>query len=796
MSKNFELMHQAGRDREIGPFRKAEAVIPAQNGNEIDQWDEPQSMTLQDYWAAVRNHMGLVIGVVLFITLPIALLLLKQPNYYDSTARVQIDYDTAFISATPGAGAAMFAADPAYFNTQLELVESPTLLRKVVRALNLNTDPVFLRYMRRGGRIMRWILFLSYVGKADTYMSKNPPITESLEPATTPEEMAEAQRLKPYVEDLSEKLKVEPVKEDRNAFKDTRLVEITMRYPNPQLGAQIANAVGDSLVLFYREQKAKAGTIANKQVAARIAELQTQIQAGEQRLGEYAKSNQILSLEPSENTVVDRLVSLNRQLVEAEKERNIAESRRLTGNDDKVVGALAEESYRQIAGLHSQVADLRQKRAQLLVTATEKWPPLIQLNEQIVELERQIEIIRTHESEVLRTNLETRYKQAKAYEGMIRAAFEKQRKATLVQNAAAVTFRLIQQENETNKRLLDGLLARLGENEAARVALSNNIRVVDYATVPDKNKPNGPYRSPFIALAFLVSLSLGLGLAIFLESVDHTLRSSIDVKKALQLPSLAIIPHWPISAAGRSRLPGLVSNLWPKSNGNGQHALLLDPRTQSPLLEAYRRLRTAVLVSLVKRTAKKILVTSSTAGEGKTTTSINLAMSLAQNGARVLVVDCDLHRPRVHSMMGMTNGTGLSQYLDGTTNDIEAPNLVQKNGEKGLNLLSAGPPPNNPAELLGSNRMRRLLALLEPQYDYLILDSRPIGSCSDSVLLSRLVDGVLVVVHGGKISREIVCHTCDVLREVGAPLLGVVLNNVKNRPRDYDYYSYAYDESK
>ena len=260
----------------------------------------------------------------------------------------------------------------------------------------------------------------------------------------------------------------------------------------------------------------------------------------------------------------------------------------------------------------------------------------------------------------------------------------------------------------------------------------------------------------------------------------------------LHLPALAVIPS--VGSAARRRVLSGTTALQKHSNGNGtgHSELLMNVDGRSPLAEAYRHLRTSVLLSTAGRAPKSLLVTSSLPGEGKTTTAVNTALSLAQTGASVVIIDADMRRPRLQTIFDKKGQEGLSSILssDVSTEDMLA--MVATDDASGLAVLTSGPIPPNPAELLGSDQMRRLLAALQAKYTHVVIDSPPISSFTDGVLISTMVDGVLLVVHGGRSSRHIVRRSKQLLNDVGAKVFGVVLNNVNVQSHDYYYYQNYY----
>jgi capsular exopolysaccharide synthesis family protein len=562
----------------------------------------------------------------------------------------------------------------------------------------------------------------------------------------------------------------------------------------PDVTSKVVNAIAETYVFSNLEKRTEANSTTGDFLQKRIAELQQQIRTSEERLANYAKNNQIISLDPNQNTVVERLAGLNQQLLQAENDRKTAEAAYNAAKVPDAANALAEDGAKPTNDLEAKLIELRQKRALLMVDATEEAPEVKEVDQQIAELDRQLKDLRSRKSATLLTNLNTRYQQALEREQSLRKAFEQQRAETLSQNEAAINYRIIQQEIETNKSLLNGLLSRARENDVVMAGKPNNISIVDYALTPDA--PVGPNRARTVIAAFFLSIGLGLGLALFFEYLDDTVHSTEEVERMLHLPALAVIPSVG-SAARRRRLPGISGSTAlqkQNGNGNGNSELLMNVDSRSPLAEAYRHLRTSVLLSTAGRAPKSLLVTSSLPGEGKTTTAVNTAISLAQTGASVVIIDADMRRPRLQSIFDMHGQQGLSSILSSDTAEDDMLSLVHNDEESGLSVLMSGPIPPNPAELLGSDQMRRLLAVLQANYTHVVVDSPPVSSFTDGVLISTMVDGVLLVVHGGKSSRHIVRRSKQLLNDVGAKIFGVVLNNINLQSHDYYYYQSYYGQ--
>ena len=779
---------------------KASSLPPYLISRTMEPLEADEGVHQRDYWMAARKRIWLVIGVTLVVTVLATIYMARKPDIYEAEARIQVNLENPnpALGASGKGGSSVIVSgynDPTYFSTQLQILTGPGLLRRVAKTLDLEHNKNFLRAAQGAPNRSTWRSVLRIFGFDTKKKSEEQapeeaelPLTTSVAPAVAKEDLADAKRLAPYVKALQAGLKVEPVKETRLSVRDTRLIDIAYRHTDPTTAAKIVNAISDTFTLANLEKKTETNTTTGDYLQKRIAELQAQIRTDGERLSNYARNHQILSLDASQNTVVERLAGLNRQLLEAENARKEAEAAYRAALSPGAAEALASASLSQIQELDMKIGALRQQRAQLLIENTEDWPEVKNIDSQIKALEKQITETRQRASSTVTTNLKTRFDQALAREQALRQAFNEQRAATVTQNEASINYRLIQQELDTNKALLDGLMQRFRENDVVQAGTPNNIYVVDYAVAPDA--PVAPRRLQGIALAFALSLTFGIGLAFFLEYLDDTIRSMEDVERMLHLPTLAVIPQ--VGGLARRRLlPGLKALKSANGNGNGNGLppeLLFNADARSGLAEAYRHLRTSVLLSTPGQPPQTLLVTSSLPSEGKTTTAVNVAMSLAQTGADVLVIDADMRRPRLHSLFNVGNQEGLSTLLSRELSEAEVMAVLKRDEASGLYLMTSGAVPPNPAELIGSQQMQQLMTILKARFGHIVIDSPPIASFTDGVLISLMTDGVLLVIHGGKSSRAVVRHARQQLKNVGAKVLGVVLNKVDHRTGDYYYY--------
>jgi succinoglycan biosynthesis transport protein ExoP len=806
MKESHELTKPSLKMRALAPVEIVTPAPPSLPSNGYGgELSIDEELGLRNYWRAVRKRLWLILLLTLTTTLLAAAYMARQPDAYEAYARVQVDAERGNPAVAPSKTDVLTFNDPTYFSTQLQILSSSGLLRRVVKALDLEHNQAFL-HPQPARTFWQNILQTFGLGKGKKGNAEKPAGAETLKiapaPLTQQEDLIEATQLAPHVETIQSGLEIEPVKDNRLKVTETRLIDIRFRHPDPQVAAKIVNAIADTFLLSNLEIKTETNTTTGDFLQRRIAELQAQIRTDEERLVNYARNNQILSLDASQNTVVERLVGLNRQLLEAENERKAAEAAYRSALLPGAAEAQAAESQKQISDLGTKLAELRQKRAQLLVEVTEEWPEVKEVSEQIAVLEKQIEEERSRAVSNVKINLETRYRQALAREQSLRTAFDQQRGETLAQNAAAINYRIIQQEIETSKNLLDGLLQRSKENEVVLAGTSSNIHIVDHAIVP--RSPVGPNRLLMVTLASLLGLSFSIGLALVLERFNNTLRSTDEVEHLLRLPALVAIPmanalkprrHLALkgAASAHNGNGNGKSNVKSNGNGHGRPELLINSGVHTPLAEAYRHLRTSILLSTPGGGLNTLLVTSSQPSEGKTTTAANIAVSLAQTGVNVLLIDGDLRRPQMHKIFHLENDRGLSTLLSKGAAAPEVLMLIKRHKASGLHVLSSGPATPSAAELLGSDQMRQLLSFLQTIFTYIIIDSPPVTSFTDGVLLSSMTDGVLFVVQWGKSQREVARRARQVLHEAGARIIGVVLNNVDPKTSADHYYDRYYE---
>ncbi|HEX8491225.1 MAG TPA: polysaccharide biosynthesis tyrosine autokinase [Pyrinomonadaceae bacterium] len=738
---------------------------------------------IRDYLFVVLKRKWLILALVLVVTSLVTIQMYRMPSIYEASTTLQIEPKRPSVLQTGKEiviNTGNTGTDPIYWQTQLRLLENPALARQVIKTLDLQNDPRFfaghsqtdiLSSLRR--------IFSRDKAPAPTTASQPTgelPVVREDEvkgQQLTPEELA---KLEPYEETLGANLTVDPVA-------GTSLVTLRYKHTDPELAQKIVNTVADVFIYNNIQRETMGSEKSADVLASKIADLQMRVREGESKVLNYAIQNNLPQTEgPSANLEATKLATLSSQLLDAENERKNLQSiydAAVKETDPNAIPAVQES--KRIELLREKIEALEQKRAELLVIYTPEWPEVKKIEEQIKPLR---DALAKAPREVL-SAMKARFEAALAKENKLKQAYNQQRGTTTAQNVAEIQMSMMKQELETNKQSLATLMQRQRELEnTTSDARPNNIMVTNYGR---RGELIGPPRVRNIMVAFMLALAAGIGLAFLLDYLDDTLKSVEDVDRYIHVPALALIP----SNSRERRLKGRVAGSGPPADGSETTALALIDDVRSPIAEAYRHLRTSLLLSSAGQPPRTILVTSSQPSEGKTTTAVNTAVMLAQTGADVLIVDCDLRRPRIHAHFGVPNVRGVTNYLSG---DSELEAVMQAYDKlPNLKLMTSGPVPPNPAELLGSDEMRKLVGTLSERFTHVVIDSPPAISFTDAAILSTLVDGVMLVVHGGKSSRAVVRRAKQQLLDVGAHIFGVVLNNVKLESHNYYYGGYYSD---
>jgi capsular exopolysaccharide synthesis family protein len=578
-------------------------------------------------------------------------------------------------------------------------------------------------------------------------------------------------------------LTIEPVK-------NTRLVDISFSTPNPRLSQQLANAHATSFIQMVLESHFNLTQEARDFLSKKLADLREKVVTAEKALNQFRQQHGVVSMEKGENIVLDRLVDLNKQLTQTRSSRIQAESlHQMTRNKNTEYLAQVLSSP-VVVQIKTSLATLETEKGRLLSIYTAEHPRLQELNQQIAEAKRTL----AGEVANIVHGIESNYNAARGQEQALEAEAKKQQDAALDLKNIGVDYAVLNEGVVANRGLYESILKRMNDTNVANDLAASNIQVVQQAEQP--TKPSSPNIPKILTVSVVLGLLLSLALAFFLEYMDATMNTPQQVWAAVSLATLGVVPRLELGTLRQSNHPPLSdhtqSNHQSLPNGADDRVgkeIVLARAQFSIVAESYRNIRTALLLSQAERPPKVMLVTSPCPGEGKTVTTVNLGMALAQSGKKVLVIDADLRKGRCHHLLHRRNQEGLANVLAG---QVEVKQSIQATSVKDFYLLPRGALPPNPADLLMSQRMRDLLTELRTGFDVIVIDSPPIIAVSDAAVLATLCDGVMLVFDGQKTTTHSAKRALDVLDNVGARILGVILNGVDilHNPDYVDYRSY------
>ncbi|HEX8638572.1 MAG TPA: polysaccharide biosynthesis tyrosine autokinase, partial [Pyrinomonadaceae bacterium] len=716
-----------------------------------------------------------------------------------------------------------FGGDANYYQTQLQLLQNPELMQDVVVSLGLHRQPNLFGNQNKGVMATARSIFSSDKS-AESGENSLPVLSETNADAFNSETITltteEKDRAARYAGVFLGGLNVAQTQ-------GTNIVNVSVKSTNPELAAKVADKVAETFITQDIERETKGAKRAYEELSKSIVDLRNTIGNQEVELINFMRSSNLPLQEEGSKLSANILQTLSTNWLNAidarrkiEADYNAAVSANARGQGDNIRTLTESTIYQQtmrinaerkaklqdaIREIDKQINTAVNERAQLLVKYTpeyykvqEKDQQIAQLNETKDKTEKEVtELIDRDEKKIkseaisgalvgLRSQLESAIK----LENQHRATYMNEMSSANVMGQAETRLTTLKREIETNRTLLDSYTQKQKEQELAiDGSRPDNIKISSHAITP--TSPIGPQRTRNITVAFLISLVAGVGLAFLMDYLDDSVRTSDDVGRHLGLPTLALIPHH--NTIDKRSAALVTTNGNGNGNGGGSMALIALKDRRSPIAEAYRHLRTSLLFSSAGKPPQTILVTSSQPSEGKTTTAINTAITLAQSDVDVVIIDCDLRRPRLHNHFGLENTHGLTNYLSGERN---TENLLKPYKDlPRLKVITSGPIPPNPAELLSSNEMKNLLQFLKGNFKHVVIDSPPAISFTDAAILSTLVDGVVLVAMAGKSSIHLMRRFKQRLGNLGARIYGVVLNGIKANSAEYDYYGYGYTYS-
>ena len=700
--------------------------------------------SIREYWSILLKRKMVVIAPAIILVTLAAIASMRATPIYDALGRVSIHREGSGLAAFKEGSVDMTQEDydpTIALETQTRVLESDSLALQVVKRLHLDKN-------------------VKFAGPAANDKEKK---TLQGPAQFSPNEETS------LIDGFKGSLAVKNIP-------NTRLLEIHFKNQDPRLAAEIVN----TLIAEYIEQNIKTKYDATMQASEwltnQLADLQIKVESSQKKLVQYQQENGILGGDEKQNIIVAKLEDLNKQLTDAETDRIRKDSlyrQTLSANPENAIPAPQNAT---LLKLHDQELEVQKQYSQATLQFGPSYPKVVELENQL----KQIQAATQAEVKKASRDIQGEYMTAVGREKMLRKAFEEQKQQANLLNQRAIQYSLLKRDADSNRQLYEGLLQRLKEAGMSAGLKSSNIQIVDPARVP--TVPFSPNIPRNIELALMLGLGCGVAVAFVLEALDQTVHTAEQAEMISSLPSLGMVPLF------RDRsLTNKYFTLAAKNDSASREVVALT-HPKSEAAEAYRALRTSILLA-GGTTPQVLLITSPLPQEGKTTTCVNCGIMLAQQGRRVLLVDGDLRRPSVHLRLKIQNKRGLTSILTGAATAADC--IVDYPNVPNLSVLTAGPSPPRPAELLGSEKISILLEQWRKEYDHILIDTPPALSVTDAVLLSPKTDRVVLVIRAGQTTKGALSRARDLLMQVNAQVLGIVVNAVDLNAPQYYYYSYG-----
>ncbi len=707
-------------------------VVPSNEIYPEEILEQRSGLNLRDFITTLARHKTLLIGFTLATVLFAIIVTLLMDPVYRASSTLQIERNAKKVVNTDMLNAQESRSDKDFYETQRQLIQSRALARRVINQLDLEKNAASTGIISS---------LKSLLGLQSDANKKNPSVVETL-----------------FLEGLS----VTPVS-------NSQLVQINYESTDPKLAAKIANAVTKTFVRMNLERRFDTASYSTEFLTSSIAKTKKNLEKSERLLNEYATKYNIIQGAEGEDNNTHSLKKMAEELITAGKERIEAESAYEQSKhtvDDKNATSVRILKDPYIQSLKKTLARLEANSQEILKTSSSRSSKAKRIRKQIDEVRSQINI----ESYAIKSALKSEFFAAKQKESMIKKQLEQLKKETLAIQGKSIKYNTLLREVESNRDSFKNLLGQLKQVTLAGNVDSNNISIIDKAGIPYKKfKPNFKTN---IAFGLLLGLLLGMAAAFLREFMDDSVKNPDELEKLTGLPVLGMLPS--------------QSSLSPSSV-----ALQTYNEPKSPLAEAIRSLRTSLRFSTREGAPKSTFITSSAAGEGKSTVSINLATAYAQSGNKILLIDADLRNPSLHKLFKLENYTGLTNYLagGGSSSDIYRPTMI-----KNLDVITSGPIPPDPVELLSGNRMGTLLSNASADFDYIIVDGPPVLGLADALVISGLCDATILTIEAGKTRKVTLMKSLKRLERAHSNLVGLLFTRVDSSV-DADYhedYHYPY----
>jgi succinoglycan biosynthesis transport protein ExoP len=760
----------------ISPYHSTAYPLP--HTDERDSiFQEEEAANLRDYWIVILKYRWTIVAFVLPIILIAGIFLWWTIPLYVATATLHIENQSPNVVGVPEAFTPGGINLDQYYQTQLNLLKGRSLAARVIRDLNLAHDPRFetdaagplswiQRYVRQGAKSVAKWLQERLIG-----INEEPAAKITIFELGVPPDLIDR-----YLGRLTITL-----------VEVSQLVTVSFSSVDPSFSKDVVNAHVSTFIRTSLLTRFELTAEARQFLEEKLAELKAKLEKSEEQLNRFRKAHAIVALDKGENAIMERLRGLNAELTQASSRRIELESlyRIVQQRDYQLLSQVIDNPL--IRQMKEQISALEIEKARLATIFKPNYSGVDALQQQINQAKGRVD----QEVRRIVRSIASDYAASKARENALTTEMGQQRRAALDLREKAIEAAVLEREVESNDALYASVLKRSKETDLTGAMPMSNIRVVDRADIP--LQPDNVHGTRTLLLSGLIGLLGGVGLAFLRYYLDNTLKMPADIGRFLHLPTLGMVPD--IRRIDR-RVYGLrytsqASLLQRPSPSPTEEkmALVIPHHPYSLISEAYQAICTTLPFSFPERPPRTILVTSAQPKEGKTATAINIAITLARNGAPTLLIDADLRNGRCHRLLDVENSSGLTDVLTGNKDVTEC---IKATAIANLSLLSRGKIPPNPAQLLGPDRPRQVLEALETDFSFIIIDSPPLLPINDTVLLSTKVDGVVLVVKAQEVSRYVARQACERLAFVKATVLGVVLNSVDIQSPEYGDYRSSY----
>ncbi len=729
------------------PYLLESTAEREENGDELSLLDALQILARRK-WTILTCLFITVVAVVTatFLMTPI----------YRSTLTLQIEreppkivqYQSSVENETDA-----YQGYESFYRTQYELLKSRSLAQRVVDLLGLGEDPVFMGREQEQAQgepvwktLLGWFKGTGQEGELSKKSEEKPDL------------------VKMFLGDLT----VEPIR-------DSRLVNISYQSPSAELATRIVNTLADTYINMSLERRFESSSYARKFLEERLQQIKAKLEDSERDLAQYARRNQIITLDDRQNIINKTVEELNTALAKAEADRIKAEAdyQQAQRTDGQGLSAILDNTL--IGKLQEIKANLEAQYQEDLNVLKPGYPKMQQLTSRLNQIQTKI----NEEVAKIRGSIRAKYESAKTNQSLLQAKLNEAKNELMEIQQRSIQFNILKREVDTNRQLYDGLLQRYKEVGVAGGVGANNISIVDKAEIP--RRPFKPRLLLNTAIAIFLGLFGGILLAFLFDALDKTIKLE-ELERLTGIPALGIIPR--------------ISRPTRRTQNTQALSLLACEDPRSTFAEAYRSVRTALQFSTVDGAPRILAITSAQPKEGKTTVAITLAITFAQAGKKVLLIDADLRNPSLHRLLQLGNSMGLTNYLAADAQPVEVAHPVLLDN---LFVIPSGPLPPNPVELLSTPKMAALLSLAAERFDQVILDCPPVLGLADALILGNMAQATLLVMEAGVTPRPVVQDALKRLRSARVHILGSVVNKLDTRSRSYGYhyhyhYYYSYDD--